>query len=76
MFKISIPHCNVAALRGKDGSYHFHCTVLAALCGEGACLCFFLALNVVYLPIYAKLGLVVGMTKQMSDGKEADIVNC
>ena len=33
-------------------------------------------LNVVYLPIYTKLGLVVGMTKQMSDGKEVDIVNC
>ena len=35
-----------------------------------------LALKVVYLPIYAKLGLVVGITKQMSNGKEADIVNC
>ena len=33
-------------------------------------------INVVYLPIYAKLGLVVSMTKQMSDGKEVDIVNC
>ena len=31
--------------------------------------------GVVYLPIYAKLGLVVGMTQQMSDGKEVDIVN-
>ena len=30
----------------------------------------------VYLSIYAKLGLVIGMTKQMSNGKEADIVNC
>ena len=39
-------------------------------------LCLFRALDVVYLPIYAKLGLVVGMTKQMSDGKEAVIVNC
>ena len=46
--------------------------VLAALCGAGVCLCLFLALDVVYLPIYAKLGL----TKQMLDGKEADIVNC
>ena len=36
----------------------------------------FLLLNVVYLVIYAKLGLVVGMTKQMSDGKKVDIVNC
>ena len=36
----------------------------------------FHALDVVYLPIYAKLGLVVGMRKQKSDGKEADIVNC
>ena len=49
--------------------------VLSALCGAGVCLCLFLALDVVYSPIYAKLGLVVGMTKQMSDGKEADIVN-
>ena len=37
---------------------------------------FFLLLNVVYLTIYAKLGLVVGTTKQMSYGKEVDIVNC
>ena len=77
MFKIFTPHCNLAALRGtNNGSCHFHCTVLAALCSAGVCLCLFLALDVVYLPIYAKPGLVVGMTKQMSDGKEADIVNC
>ena len=77
MFKIYRPHGNVAALRGKDnGSCHFHCRILAALCGAGVCLCLFLALDIVYLPIYAKLGLVVGMTKQMSDRKEADIVNC
>ena len=77
MFKICIPHCNVAALRGTDnGSCHFHCTVLAALCSASVCLCLFLALDVGYLPIYAKLGLVVGMTKQMSDGKDAAIVNC
>ena len=68
-----MPHCNVAALRGTDGSCHFHCTVLAALCGAVVSLCLFLALDVVYLPIYAKLGLVVGMTKQMSNCKEADI---
>ena len=55
---------------------HFHCTVLAALCGAGVCLCLFLLLNVVYLAIYVKLGLVVGVTKQMSNGKEEDIVNC
>ena len=71
-----MPHCNVVALRGTDESCHFHCTILAALYGAGVCLCLFLALDVVYLPIYAKLGLVVGMKKQMSDGKEADIVNC
>ena len=47
----------------------------AALCGAGVCLCLFLGLNVVYLPNYAKLGFVFGMTKQMSNGKEADIVN-
>ena len=66
-----------AALCGTDGgSYSFHCTVPAALCGAGVCLCLFLLLNIVYLAIYAKLGLVVGMTKQISNGKEADIVNC
>ena len=49
---------------------------LAALCGAGVCLClFFFALNVVYLPIYAKLGLVVDMTKQLPNTKEVDIVN-
>ena len=37
---------------------------------------FFFLLNVVYLSIYATLGLVVGITKQMSNGKEVDIVNC
>ena len=72
VFKICRPRCNAAALRGTDnGSCHFHCTV-DTLCGAGVCLCLFLALKVVYLPIYAKLGLVVGMTKQMSNGKEAD----
>ena len=66
----------VAAMRGTDGgSCYFHCTVLAAICGAGVCLCSFLLLNVVYLAIYAKQGLVVGMTKQMSNGKDADIVN-
>ena len=58
-------HAVLAALCGTDGgSCHFHCTVLAALCGAGVCLYLFLLLNVVYLPIYAKLWLVVGMTKQ------------
>ena len=53
-----------AALCVTDGgSYHFHCTVPAALCCAGVCLCLFLLLNVIYLAIYAKLGLVVGMTK-------------
>ena len=67
----------LAALCGTDGgSCHFHCTVLAALCGVSVCLCLFLLLNVVYLAICAKLWLVVGMTKQMSNGKEVDIVNC
>ena len=67
----------LAALHGKyDGWCHFHCTVQAALCGAGVCLCLFLLLKIVYLAIYVQLGLVVGMTKQMSDGKEVDIVNC
>ena len=66
VFKRCRPHCNVAALRGTDNGFcHFHCTVLAARCSAGVCLCLFLALNVVYLPIYAKLGLVVSITKQM-----------
>ena len=67
----------LAAVCGTDGgSCHFHRTVLAALCGAGVCLCLFLFFNVVYLLSYAKLGLVVGMTKQISDDKEADMVNC
>ena len=67
----------LAALCGTVGeSCHFHCTVPAAFCGAGVCLCSFLLLKVIYLLIYAKLGLVVGMTTQISDGKEIDIVNC
>ena len=54
-----------AAPCGTDGgSCHFHCTVPAALCCAGVCLCLFLLLNVFYLPIFAKLGLVVGMTNK------------
>ena len=34
------------------------------------CLCLFILWNMVYLLIYGKLGLVVGMTKQISDGKK------
>ena len=65
----------LAALCGTDGgSWHFRCTVLAALWAAGVCLCLFLLLNVIYLPIYAKLRLVVGMAKQMLNDKEADIV--
>ena len=69
---------HVAALRGTDNEYVTFTvlSVLAAICGVDVCLCFSLLLNVVYLPISAKLGLVVGMTKQMSNDKEADIVNC
>ena len=66
----------LVALCTDGGSCHFHCTVLAALCGAGVCLCLFLLINVVYLSIYAKLRLVVGMTKQISNGKVVDIVNC
>ena len=51
-------------------------SLYGTLNGAGVCQCLFLILNVVFLTIYAKLGLVVGMTKQMSDGKEVDIVNC
>ena len=65
------------AVCGTDGgSCHFHSTALAVLCDAGVCLCFFPSINVVYLSIYTKLGLMVGMTKQMSDGKEVDIMNC
>ena len=39
-----------------------------------ACLRLFYLLNIVYLLIYTKLGLVVGMTKQISDVKEIVIV--
>ena len=39
------------------------------------CLCLILLINVVYLPICAKLGLVVGMTKQMSDSELLTLEN-
>ena len=46
----------LAALRGTDGgSCRFHCMILAAFCDSGVCLCLFLLLNVVYLPIYARV---------------------
>ena len=50
--------------------------ILADFCDAGVCLCWLLLLDVVYLAICAKLGLVVGMTKQMSNVKKVDIVNC
>ena len=67
-----------AVLRGADNGFcHFHCMILADFCGAGVCLgFFFLLIHVVYLAICVKLGLVIGMTKQMSNGKEVDIVNC
>ena len=66
-----------AALHGADGgSCQFQSAELAALCNAGVCLALILLLNAVYLPIHLKLGLVVGMTNQMSDGKEEDILNC
>ena len=66
----------LAALCGTDGgSCHINCTLLADLCGEGV-FCLFLLLNFVYLAICAKIRLVVGMTKQMSNSKEVDIVKC
>ena len=59
--------CLPAALCSADGgSCHFHCTVLAALCGADVCLGLFLLINGFYLPIYAQLGLVVGMTNQIT----------
>ena len=67
----------LGSLYGTDGgSCRFRCAVLAALCIAGVCLCLFFLLNVFYLPIYIKLGLVVGMTKQMPDGQEVDVLNC
>ena len=66
----------ISTCRTSGSVYLSTVLVSAALCVAGVCLCFFLLLNVVYLPIYAKLRLVVGMTKQMSNGKEIDVVNC
>ena len=57
-------------------SCRFQCTALAAISNAGFYLSFFFILNVVYLPIYAqKKGLAVGMTKQISNCKEIDILN-
>ena len=69
---VSLP----ASLRGNSrGSFHFHCTAIAAPCSAGVCLYLFLLLNVVYLPIYAKLGLVVGMTKIMlTERRSVDMI--
>ena len=36
----------------------------------------FLSINVAYLSIYVKRGLVVGIIKQISDGKKVDIMIC
>ena len=52
---------------------------LYGISGSLWCRCLFMFIscnNAVYLPIYAKLGLVVDMTKQMANVKEVDIVNC
>ena len=73
---ISTRGINGSAWYRRRVSFHFQRAVSAALCGAGGCFCLFLLLNIVYLPIYAKLVLFVGMTKQMSDGKELDILNC
>ena len=72
--------CAAGALRGEDGgscqfSCRCQCSVLATLRGADVCLCLSLQFNVVYLSIYVKLGLVVGMTKKTSDGKEVDTLN-
>ena len=76
-FPCTFQRAVLEALHGTDnGSCHYHHMVLAALCVAGVCLCLFLLLNIVYLPIYAKLGLVIGMTKRKSNVKKADIVNC
>ena len=42
------------------------------------CLCLFMVVSYFKRCLFAdvKLGLVVSMEKQMSDGKEVDIVNC
>ena len=77
-----------AALCGTGGGschffvpiFHFHFFTFHSFAifhfSHFRALCLFLLLNVVYLVICAKLGLVVGMTKQMSNGKKVDIVNC
>ena len=55
----------LAALRGADGrSCRFQRAVLADLCSAGFCLYSFRLLIIVYMPIYIKLGLVVGMTNK------------
>ena len=54
VFKICSPHCNVAALRGTDnGSCHFHCTALAALCG--VCLCLFMFVSCIRRCLFTDL---------------------
>ena len=45
---------------------------LESVNGNGVCLSYL----TVYLAIYVKLVLVVGMTKQMSEGKKVDMLKC
>ena len=67
----------LAVLCDIDGGYCcFQRAVLSILSGAGVYLYLFLLLNVVYLLIYVKLGLVVGITEQISHGKKVDILNC
>ena len=39
-----------------------------------ACLRFLILLNIVYMSIYIKLGLVVDITKQILNGKEVNML--
>ena len=66
----------LAALRGTDGG---SCHSLYVT--SGSLWCRFLLMFVSFIKCclfsdLCQLGLVAGMTKQMPDGKEADVVNC
>ena len=69
----------LAALCGTDGGSCLFQRGTSGSVWRRCCLCLFLVLNVVYLLFDVKLRLFVnfvGMTKQVSDGKEIDILNC
>lgn len=73
-------HCTRALLGADGGSCHCSCRFQRRLpedqCDADVCLYLFHFLIVVCLLNYVKLGLAVGVTKQMSGGNEVEVQKC